>query len=419
MIIIPRMKRVCFQKLYLLLMLIFFGCSHFNPLPELKTVSQEQTIADPAESKNRYTGKILPDGRVQRPVPAPTTVPKTVFGESLTTEVPDIDDEVSETDGKALSPIYLEIPDQAHIKRCQKYYLRKYRRDYTSALDRRRMYGAMIRRKVRERRLPDALVWIPMVETWFKNNAYSRSHAAGLWQLIPATARTFGLRIDDWVDERFDPEKATDTALDILEYLHDRTGDWLLAIAAYNTGEGRVNRAIRRVGSRDYWTLARHRALPSQTRFYVPAVLALAEIDRDPDIHDITIPVCGDICKKTVMIDKQVSLWQIAAECQIDPGELRALNPSLKRAWTPPDTNGFQLYVPTTKYRDVWRYVNESKEKRPRHLVVHVIQPGDTLSDLARQYKSTVDAIMAANQLTKHLIIAGRELLIPAGLTWN
>ncbi|MCD4652445.1 transglycosylase SLT domain-containing protein, partial [bacterium] len=295
----------------------------------------------------------------------------------------------------------------------------KYSRDYLAGLDRRKSYGLMIQKKISERGLPYALNWIPMVETWFKNDAYSPSHAVGLWQLIPATAKTFGLRIDDWVDERKDPEKATDIALDVLEYLYEKTDDWLLAIAAYNAGEGCVNRAIRTVGTRDYWTLARYRALPSQTRFYVSAILALAEIGRDPQVFSLEIPSCIEQNTCCISIDKQVNLYQIANKIALDITELKDLNPSLKRAWTPPDYERFELRFPVSRLEDVKELLYELPEPDHEDWIVHVIKQGETLSGLAKQYRSTIDAIMTANQLEKHIIITGKKLLIPSGLTWE
>ncbi|MBN1295527.1 transglycosylase SLT domain-containing protein [bacterium] len=277
----------------------------------------------------------------------------------------------------------------------------------------------MIGKKVRERCLPEAVIWIPMVETWFQNESYSRNHAVGLWQLIPATARNFGLRIDEWVDERLDPEQSTDTALQVLDYLHDKLGDWLLALAAYNAGEGCVNRAIDQTGSRDYWVLARQRALPSQTRFYVAAVLALAEIGRDPAKHDVNFPPNAPVIMDRVPVGPQISLRQIAALSGITLQELRRLNPSLKRSWTPTGNEPFNLCIPAGSREPVLSALNEPDSFSSGDLVVHIIQPGDTLSDLAHAYQSTIDAIMAVNQLKHHIIIAGREILIPAGLNWN
>lgn len=413
------MKRVFFRISYILFALSLFGCSLVSKPVDVGSLAPDTELESETSDVAQTTGCILPDGRYMK-----IQEPDSSTDTSTPAPEPDAENITPDSDQPARTvhlpePVYLEIPDEAHIDRCKRYYLEKYRRDYDAGLERRRILGEMIRRKVRRRGLPEALAWIPMVETWFRNEAYSRSHAAGLWQLIPATAKTFGLRIDDWVDERFDPEKATDTALTVLEYLHDRTGDWLLAIAAYNAGEGRVNRAIRRVGSRDYWDLARHRALPSQTRFYVSAVLALAEIDRDPETHDITIPICGDVWKCGIHLDRQISLTELAAACNLKPAELHALNPSMKRAWTPPDSKAFKLYIPPDHQDTIHAYLDGLDRDESHNLVVHVIQPGDTLSDLACHYKSTVDAIMAANQLNKPLIIAGTELLIPAGLTWK
>ncbi len=418
------MERGIFRKSYILFAFCLFGCSLRTAPIDVRTIDAEIARPDNNETGDHadargVPGRIFSDGRFHQMATqdsAPDQQAESRTGRSAQQAPGSLD---TAEDVTLPVPVYLDIPAEAHIERCKKYYLKKYRRDYLSGLDRRRPYGEMIQRKVRQRGLPEALAWMPMVETWFETDAYSRSHAAGLWQLIPATAKTFGLRIDDWVDERFDPEKSTDAALDVLEYLHERTGDWLLAIAAYNAGEGRVNRAIKEVGSRDYWMLAKHRALPSQTRFYVSAVLALAEIDRDPEAYGIEIPMCGDMCKGQLLVNRQISLREIATQCDLDIEELHKMNPSLKRAWTPPDAYPFTLHLPKDRCEAVDNYLAGSRADENRHLVVHLIQPGDTLSGLANHYQSTVDAIMSVNRMTRHLIIAGTEILIPAGLTWK
>lgn len=316
-------------------------------------------------------------------------------------------------------PYYLDVPKKPHIVRCQNYFLKKYRRDYLAGLKRRKKFGSLIDIRLEQRKLPADLKWIPMVETWFQDDARSKSRAVGLWQFIPATAKSFGLEINDWVDDRRDPLKSTDAALDVLEYLHGKTGNWLLTLAAYNAGEGCINRAIRKVGSRDYWTLAKHRAIPSQTRFYVSAILALSAIEQNPDHFGVTIPECNPPDIVTINLDQRINLYDLSDQSKVPVKELKGLNPGLKTAWTPPDNQRFSLHCHRSRYQDILAAIELLKDKKTDRLIIHTIEPGDTLSGLARQYKSTVQAIMTANKLTQHIIVVGNKLFIPAGLTWD
>ena len=163
----------------------------------------------------------------------------------------------------------------------------KWRHGFTDMLNRSNRYVPDLKQLLHDRGLPTELAYLPLIESGYNPKAESKRNAVGLWQFIEPTAKTYGLRVDFWVDERLSVRKSTEAASDYLSFLYDRFGSWELALAAYNCGEGRVDRAIKRSGSRDFWKLARY--LPKETRNYVPKFYAALLIARDPDRYGIHI----------------------------------------------------------------------------------------------------------------------------------
>lgn len=210
---------------------------------------------------------------------------------------------------------------------------------FAGYLERMGRYQPMISAKLAERGMPQDLIYLAMIESGFNPNAYSHAHASGLWQFIPGTAAGYGLDINRAVDERRDPEKATDAALDYLQSLHDRFGSWYLAAAAYNSGEGRVSRVMKaatgrvRGNEQSYYAISNR--LPSETRDYVPLMIAAARIAKEPHRYgfehvkpDAPEPV------KTVTAAPATPLSRIARDVGTTVSEIRRLNPELKLART-------------------------------------------------------------------------------------
>jgi membrane-bound lytic murein transglycosylase D len=213
-------------------------------------------------------------------------------------------------------------------------------------------YEGMIRSKLRKAGMPEDLVYLSMIESGFNPNARSRVNAVGLWQFMAPTARGYGLRVDDYVDERRDPEKSTDAALRYLRDLHDQLGSWYLAAAAYNGGDGRVSRALaaetgRRKGEseEDFWRI-RHR-LPRETREYVPLMLAAALVGKQPEKYGLGeverwMPLRAD----TVSVPGGTELETVAQAAGVDEHEVTRLNPHLVRKMTPPGKKDFSVRIP-------------------------------------------------------------------------
>jgi membrane-bound lytic murein transglycosylase D len=268
--------------------------------------------------------------------------------------------------------------------------------------------------------LPEELSWLPLIESGYQLRALSSARALGLWQFIPSTGHKFGLIRNQFVDERMDPEKSTRAAIAYLKELHNLFGDWTTVLAAYNCGEGRVLRTIRkqRINYLDnFWDL--YQSLPRETARYVPRFLATIHIIQNLDAYDISVEnPLQPIPYKTFEIQKQVRLTDIAKEIQVDTDDLRALNPELRYDLLPPDT--YQLKIPENKAALFLARLDkiQTTYASPQLVVHHKIRRGETLSSIATRYRTSVNAIARANNLhTTHRIIAGKVIKIPSSGT--
>jgi membrane-bound lytic murein transglycosylase D len=271
-------------------------------------------------------------------------------------------------------------------------------------------YLAMAREVFRSRGLPEDLVFTAMIESGFKPDAVSRVGAKGMWQFMAGTARRYGLRVDRWVDERLDPEKSTVAAAAYLSDLYDMFGSWALAQAAYNAGEVKVARAIKKTGSRDFWTLAQSRHLRRETKDFVPQIHAATMIGRDPDRYGFDFDDLEPVAVDTIPVPGSTDLRRLAATAGLSLQAVRALNPTLVRGVTPPG-GSWTLRVPEGERE---RVVAALAPHRAPVVVgavrtdvtrvaatgdIHVVRPRDTVSGIARRYGVSVDDVMRWNRL--------------------
>ena len=278
------------------------------------------------------------------------------------------------------------------------------------------LYRPMILKKLEEAGLPSQLSWLPLVESHFKVTAYSRAAAVGLWQFIGSTGQRYDLTRDAWVDERKDPEKATDAAIAYLSDLHDLFGDWPKALAAYNCGEGRVARLQRRSPGEylDFWDL--YDLLPRETRRYVPRFFATLMIVEDPEKYGIELPEPLPPQQEwvPVLVNKPLKLDQLDERLELAEGTLRALNPELREAATP--SKPYKLKVPAAKELIVMASVEATPEWKPPtpSFITHRVRRGETLSRIAQRYGTSVTQIMRSNNIrSAHRIWPGQRLQIP------
>jgi len=281
---------------------------------------------------------------------------------------------------------------------------------FSGALSRGGRYLPAIREAFEAEGVPTELAYVALVESEFRSGAVSGAKAKGFWQFMPATGRRFGLSQDSWVDERSDTEKATRAAAQYLRHLHDVFEDWNLALAAFNAGEGTVRRAIRRQGTNDFWELSRARALPRETRNYVPRIQAAILVAQSPERYGFEIDPDAPRKVETVEVDGPFALRDVARCTGLELETLQDLNPALVRRATP--NRAFDLRVPEGTADQVAACLESVPQVK-----THVVRGrGVTLATVARKYGTRVADLALANGLVtsrRTRLARGTELIIP------
>ena len=283
-----------------------------------------------------------------------------------------------------------------------------------AGLSRSGRYREMIGRILHEEGVPQDLIYLAQAESAFQPLALSRAGARGIWQFVPWRGNEYGLKRSWWVDERQDPEKATRAAAQHLRDLYGLFGDWYLAMAAYNCGPGNVQKGIERTGYADFWELYRRNVLPRETKNYVPIIVALTLIAKDAAHYGIQAELERPVPSDVVKPGRAIDLRLVAETIDVDVDTLRSLNPSLLRLATPADP-AFELHLPVGSAE---KFSAEIADIPPEKWVSwrrHRVEPGETLTSLAKQYKVTAAAIAAANSLgNSSALTPGDKLIIPA-----
>ncbi|HSR52184.1 MAG TPA: LysM peptidoglycan-binding domain-containing protein [Acidobacteriota bacterium] len=262
--------------------------------------------------------------------------------------------------------------------------------------------------------VPKDLIYMSYIESLFNPRAYSRAHARGLWQFMTPTARDFGMRVDWWIDERSDVEKSTFAAARYLRQLYDQFGDWYLALAAYNGGQGRLERILKRHGQMDFWELSRRRLLPRQTRNFVPLILATIIVFNSPQRFDFEVEPDPPRNVEKVAVPHQIDLGKIAQLVGMTRQELADLNPELRRGVTPFEMDGYQLKVPAGWADGLGSKLAALPPEERVQFARHRVRQGETLGQIARRYGTSVRAIAQLNRIRNvHRISLNQNLLIP------
>ncbi|MBP1695671.1 MAG: hypothetical protein H6Q41_859 [Deltaproteobacteria bacterium] len=283
-------------------------------------------------------------------------------------------------------------------------------------------YRPAIVKAFKEAGMPPELTWLPLIESGFKVRALSRARALGLWQFIASTGYRYGLKRDQWIDERMDPEKSTAAAIAYLKELHQMFGDWTTALAGYNCGEWAVMNRIKtqKINYLDnFWDL--YVKLPHETAAYVPRLLAVLHIVNDPKAHGMTLPPLDpEIQTEEVMVNKEVQLKTIAGAIQIDEDLLAELNAELRMNMTP--DSPYPLKVPEGKAQVLLAKVDDLPAYCPpvgvassSGYIIHKVRKGETIASVSRKYRTSPEVIKDFNDLKKNeTLVAGSRVKVPA-----
>ncbi|MFA5072351.1 MAG: LysM peptidoglycan-binding domain-containing protein [Nitrospirota bacterium] len=338
----------------------------------------------------------------------PTAVPATVKNPSTPAPIDEFLDDSAIEKPYAI-PMILNDSVENHLE----YFKTRGRDVFQLWLDRSARYIPVMKNIFREKNLPEDLVFVAMIESGFNPYAVSWARAVGPWQFMPATGKMYGLRIDWWMDERKDPIKSTHAAAEHLKDLRNLFGSWPLALASYNAGAGKVQRAVLRTRSEDFWDLKASRYIRKETKNYVPKFMAATIIAKNPESYGFTVAEHKPFVYDEIILEESTDLRLIARCAETTYEEIKELNPELRRWVTPPNYPNYSLRIPagrkTTFLTNFAALKPEQKIKWERH----EIKRGDTLSSIAKQYNTTPDAIREINGLKKSRVTPGKHLLIP------
>lgn len=284
-------------------------------------------------------------------------------------------------------------------------------------LDRFQKYKPVVEQIFAELGLPQELVYLSVIESGFNPRAYSRARAAGPWQFMKGTGSSYGLRVNWYLDERRDPIKSSVAAAQHLRDLYDRFGSWPLALAAYNAGTGKISRAIKKSGTRDYWKIRRTRYIRRETREYVPKFMAATIIATNPTLFGFRVGSDDVHEYDEVLMKNTIHLRTVAKKTGLAFEDLRYLNPELRRSITPPQKDGYFLKVPVGMGYHVENVREELKQwtQPPPQANWYRVRSGDSLSVIAHRFNMNVGKLKGLNNLSGNLIHVGQRLRVSEG----
>lgn len=286
------------------------------------------------------------------------------------------------------------------------------KRILTAGLRRAGRYRPLIQRVLDEEGVPQELIYLAQAESGFLPRAVSNKQAAGMWQFLSWRGRQYGLEITGSSDDRLDPEKATRAAARHLRDLYRQFGDWYLAMAAYNCGPGCVDRAVQRTGFADFWSLRSLNMLPMQTQNYVPAILAITIMAKNPKDYGLeNIETDQPIEYDTARLDSATNVALVADALERPVSEIRELNPALLKSVAP---QGYELRIPKGSSQILTAALDSVPASRRANWRMHRVERGETLAAIARRFNTAASAIASVNNNTVTAPEAGDVLLIPA-----
>jgi membrane-bound lytic murein transglycosylase D len=316
---------------------------------------------------------------------------------------------------------YASLPNDASAPRVRRFirlYAYDQRESMKEYLARAAEYLPMVREVAREHGLPEDIGYLFMLESGANPEARSPANALGMWQFMPATARSYGLRVDRWVDERLDPRRSTHAAMLYLKDLYGMFGCWRLALSAYNSGENKLNKVLCAEDASEYDEICSSRRLKRETREFFPRFQAIALIAKNAKKYGFAPPRLKTVKKsfETVPVDRRYSLKNLAWVIGVPHNRLAKLNPALFRGVTPPDGQPYKLRVPKNRKAMLARKLKTLPVEDRKTHIVHVVHKGDSVSRILQRYKVSRSQLANLNPDVnlRRSLRRGARILVPA-----
>ncbi len=307
----------------------------------------------------------------------------------------------------------IPIPDHRSIRGAVNLFSTDLKPNVQSYLTRAAKYRKMIDKALSEAGVPNALSYLPLIESGYSSTMTSRAGARGMWQFMSDTAREYGLRVDWWVDERADPERSTRAAAQYIKDLYREFNDWPLTLAAYNAGPGRIRRALADTGASSFWELCDESALPKETRGYVPTFYATLIIASDPATHGFTLAAPENSEIRRIDLEGPLSLKYLAEVANLDEEVVRDLNPAFRHGVLPPGRSSVRLPAAAAELV-ASRAAGLKKNDADVAVCSFRMREGDSLKRVARAIGTDVQTILAMNDLSSASRVGeGDSLYLP------
>lgn len=313
----------------------------------------------------------------------------------------------------------LEVVSNQQVMTKIRQYVTAGKRDTELILGRTYVYFPIFEHYLQQYNLPEELKFLPMIESGLRPNVKSGVGATGLWQLMSITARYNGLRVDGQVDQRLDPYASTEAAVKMLAFLYQQFGDWGLVLAAYNSGHGRVKKAMKLAGSNDYWAVKAY--LPAETQKYVPAFIAAAYIANHYNAHDLSPNITTDLSQvqdtRLIKVKEAINFKQIALATGLSYDLIYQLNRAYVAGFIPASEKGHNLILPTSATNDLRHYLqNKGKITAPVSKgqvgTIYVVSKGDNLEKIAHLFNTDINSIKRWNDLSENSVTINQELVL-------
>ncbi len=306
-----------------------------------------------------------------------------------------------------------EIKANLEVAHYFKYFLRDKKELLQLWINNAQPYISSIRKLILINNLPEDLLYLPFLESGYNTSAYSRVGAGGIWQFMPSTAQSYGLKINWWIDERRDPLLATNEAIKHLKYLYNLFGDWYTALAAYNAGEGRISRALEKAKVDNYFALIETSLLSSETNKYVIQLMAIIKIMKNLEILGLE-PISFNLDNnyETLLLPGGTDLIDLVNFLEIDMYDFKKLNPSFKRNITDP-SNDSEIRVPINLKSKAITFINSNQTIKNNGFTYYTVKKGNTWSYLSMLSNTSIIKLKRLNNISSNILYIGQKIMIP------